>query len=49
MKKRIFNSIITVMILLALMSLSAAAQTDSAGNVFINESDPSSQTVERDL
>ena len=49
MKKRIFNIIITVIILLALMSLSAAAQTDSAGNVFISDSDPSSQTVERDL
>lgn len=49
MKKRIFNSIITVIIFLAIMSLSAAAQTDSAGNVFISDSDPSSQTVERDL
>ena len=49
MKKRIFNNIVTVMILLALMSLSAAAQTDSAGNVFISDSDPSAQTVERDL
>lgn len=38
-----------LLVLLFMLSLTASAQTDSAGNVFISDSTPVLQTVERDL
>ncbi len=38
-----------ILVLLFMMSLTAAAQTDSAGNVFISDTTSVPQTVERDL
>lgn len=49
MKKQIITITGILLALLLALSLTAAAQTDSAGNVFITESNPTEQTVERDL
>ncbi|MBQ4512282.1 MAG: hypothetical protein II969_04765 [Anaerolineaceae bacterium] len=49
MKKKILNITSLIFVLLFMMSLTAAAQTDSAGNAFISDSDAMPQTIERDL
>ena len=49
MKKKILNIASLILVLLFMMSLTAAAQTDSAGNAFISDSDSLPQTIERDL
>lgn len=49
MKNRLLNMSFVILALLLVLSLTAAAQTDSAGNVFVGDTDPVQQIVERDL
>ena len=49
MRRNALNIASLILVLLFMMSLTAAAQTDSAGNVFISDSTSVPQTVERDL
>lgn len=49
MRNKVLNITSLILVLLFMMSLTAAAQTDTAGNVFISDTDSVPQTVERDL
>ncbi|MBQ6503311.1 MAG: hypothetical protein IJI57_05305 [Flexilinea sp.] len=49
MRKKVLNIASLILVLLFMLSLTASAQTDSAGNSFVSDSDPALQTVERDL
>ncbi len=49
MSKKILNIASLILVLLFMMSLTAAAQTDSAGNAFISDSDAMPQIIDRDL
>lgn len=49
MKKSIILSALAVLVILFMMSLTAAAQTDTAGNVFISDDNPTQQSVGKDL
>ena len=49
MRRNALNIASLILVLLFMMSLTAAAQTDSAGNVFISDTTSVPQTVERDL
>ena len=49
MRRNALNIASLILVLLFMMNLTAAAQTDSAGNVFISDTTSVPQTVERDL
>lgn len=49
MRRNALSIVSLILVLLFMMSMTAAAQTDSAGNVFSSDSTSVSQTVERDL
>lgn len=49
MRRKTLNIAFLILVLLSMISLTAAAQTDSAGNVFISDSTSVPQATERDL
>lgn len=49
MKRKALNITSLILVLLFMISLTASAQTDSAGNVFVSDTTSAPQTTERDL
>lgn len=49
MRRKTLNIAFFILFLLSMINLTAAANTDSAGNVFISDTTPAPQTIERDL